>query len=197
MPHRWRALPELLGRVRLKAFQRRRHVRPTIADPEVIAGLIEDRAGEKEDPRFADEVLGESVDGRSATRRGNPMLPPRGRTHSKTFAEREKNSSSSGRLVSTIPRLRRQDAFPGLERDQRHTSAGAELQIVGVVLERGQPREQIAVRVAIQPMRRTASANDLDMTPMLTPVSRASAAGRQPVGGVEFEESVRTSSTTK
>ena len=58
------------------------------------------------------------------------MLPPRGRTHSKTFAEREKNSSSSGRLVSTIPRLRARTRSLALSAISASTSAGAELQIV-------------------------------------------------------------------
>src|SRR5450759_41955 len=56
------ALPQRPRRVRVQPPQRLRHVQSAEAQAEVVTAVPEDRAGQDEDARLADEILRESVD---------------------------------------------------------------------------------------------------------------------------------------
>ena len=123
--------------------------------------------------------------------RGNPIEPARGRTHVNRSAQSSKNPSRRSRFAATIPRDRARTTIAGTQRDERQDLRRRRRADRRVVLER--PRSGRAGRgrgVASQPIRRPASANDLDMTPSETPALEGVGAGWQPIRLVELEEAV-------
>ena len=152
---------------RLEAGERDRHVLAAEAEPEVVAGVAEDRARRDQHALRLDQVLRRTR--RSGRRRAAPGSRPTRRAAgpSATVRPAARRSRRAARGCRVTIRARAgQDTVPGPQRDQREDLRRRRRADRRVVLERGAARSSSpASCVASQPIRSPAIANDFDMTP--------------------------------